>query len=235
MSLVDSLRGVMYAAPKTEEEKGKRRQVVVLDSAAPGDIVLDSAAEHELIEIRKDAVAAIQQWVEDSDLDDGESSADRLLALMVGIADSNKDGELTDDEQDVVLTALDAAWDYLAAFGADEDDIGALLNDWDGDAAERLRDLVAAGLPEGEDEADAAIDSFAFGDADQEPVLDATYRKRMVIRNGKKMRVNKRVSGAVRLSGKQKLAIRKASLKARSAGAKARRLKSMKLRRKMGL
>lgn len=66
-------------------------------------------------------------------------------------------------------------------------------------------------------------------------MLDATYRKRMVIRNGKKVRVNKRVSGTVRLSGKQKLAIRKASLKARSAGAKARRMKSMKLRRKMGL
>lgn len=238
MNLVDSLRGVMYA-PKGEKDKGKR-QGPALDSAVLDGVVLDAAAEHELIEARKDAVAAIQQWVEDSDLDDGESSADRLLALMVGVADSNKDGELTDDEQDVVQAVLEAAWDYLSSFGAAEDDISALLNDWDGDAAERLRDLVAAGLPEGEDEADAAIDSFAFGEADQEAaldnaVLDATYRKRMVIRNGKKMRVNKRVSGTVRLSGKQKLAIRKASLKSRSAGAKARRMKSMKLRRKMGL
>lgn len=231
MNLVDNLRGVLYA-PKGEQQKPKS----ALDSALnEGDEVLDSAAEHELREARKDAVAGIQQWVEDADLDEGESSADRLLALMVGAADSNKDGELTEDEQEVVEVVLEAAWDYLSSFGVADEDISALLNDWDADAAERIRDLVAAGLPEGEDEADSGIDSFAFSEEDQDPALDATYRKKMVIRGGRKVRINKRVSGTVRLSGKQKLAIRKAGLKARSAGAKARRMKSMRLRRKMGI
>lgn len=234
MNLIDNLRGALYA-PKGEKQKPQKPAPALDSTAGEDDIVLDSAAEHELIEARKDAVAAIQQWVEDSDLDEGESSADRLLALMVGAADSNKDGELTEDEQEVVDVVLEAAWDYLSSFSVADEDISTLLNDWDADAAERIRDLVAAGLPEGEDEADAAIDKFAFGEEDQEAALDATYRKKVVIRGGKKVRINKRVSGTVRLSGKQKLAIRKAGLKSRSAGSKARRMKSMKLRRKMGI
>lgn len=233
MFLQDALRGAMYPAQKPAEQAARKKPAMILDSSAEEE--LDALAEHELRTTRMQAAAALQQWVEESDLDAGESSADRLLALMVGIADDNQDGELDDDEQDVLLVALEAGWDYLAGLGVEGDDISALLNDWDEDAAERVRDLVASALPEGDDEADEAIERFAFSDDDQEPLLDATYRKKMVIRGGKKVRINKRISGTVRLSGKQKLAIRKASMKARSAGAKARRLKSMKLRRKLGL
>lgn len=233
MFLQDALRGAMYPAKPEADPAPRKKSPLILDSATEEG--LDALAEHELRTLRMQSAAAIQQWVEDADLDAGEDSADRLLALMVGIADDNQDGELDDDEQEVLLTALEAAWDYLASVGVEEDDISALLNDWDGDAGERVRDLVASALPEGDDEADEAIERFAFTDEDQEPALDATYRKKMVVRGGKKVRINKRVSGTVRLSGKQKLAIRKASMKARSAGAKARRLKSMKLRRKLGL
>lgn len=235
MDIQSLLRGAMY--PQTPTTKpaayAAPRSRLIFDSASEEG--LDALAEHETRTIRMQAAAAVQQWVEEVDLDAGESSADRLLALMVGIADENQDGELDEDEQEVLLAALEAAWDYLAEMGVEEDDISALLNDWDGDAGERVRDLVASAMPEGEDEADEAIERFAFTDEDQEPALDATYRKKVVVRAGKKVRINKRVSGTVRLSGKQKLAIRKASMKARSAGAKARRLKSMKLRRKLGL
>ena len=109
MNLIDNLRGVMYA-PKGEAEKARRR-LPVLDGASEDDVALDAAAEFEAVSARMDAVSAIQQWVEDSDLDDGEGSADRLLALMIGIADSNKDGELSEDEHAVILEALEAAWD----------------------------------------------------------------------------------------------------------------------------
>ena len=94
---------------------------------------------------------------------------------------------------------------------------------------------MAAGLPEGEEAANAAIDAFVFSDEDQEMALDATYHLETVIRGGKKVRVNKRVSGSVHLSGAQKLALRKAHIKSQSAEAKAHRLKSMNLRRMMGL
>ncbi|PAU79224.1 MULTISPECIES: hypothetical protein [Halomonas] len=234
--LQNMLRGVMYPRHKQPDPKPaaeESRRYLLLDDA--GEPMLDSAGEHEHMSLRMDAVAVIQQWIEEDDLDDGESSADRLLAMMVGIADGNQDGELDEDEHEVVDVAREAAWDYLSALGIEDEDIGLLLDDWDDEAAERIRDAVAAALPDGDDEADTAIDNFTFDDADQEAVFDATYRKRTVVRGGKKKRVNKRVSGKVRLSGKQKLAIRKARNKAHSPRAKARRLKSMRVRRKMGM
>ena len=164
-----------------------------------------------------------------------ESYADRLMALFVGIADANKDGDITEDEQGVLEVALNAAWDYLVKCGATEEDAGALLNDWDDEAADRVRDLVASVLPEGDDEASAEIDSFVFSESDQEPALDAVYKMKMAVRGGKKMRIRKRISGTVRLSAKQKLAIRKARMKSHSAGAMMRRMKSMRMRRKMGI
>lgn len=229
------LRGLMYPAkldPKPAvEPEGMPRRFLVLDDA--GEPVLDSAGEYEHMSLRMDAVAVIQQWTEEDDLDEGESAADRLLAMMVGIADDNQDGELDDDESDVLDVARESAWDYLSALGIDEEDIGLLLDDWDDAAAERIRDAVSAALPDGDDALDA-IDNFTFDDSEQASIFDATYRKRTVVRGGKKKRVNKRVSGRVRLSGKQKLAIKKARRKAHNPRAKARRLKSMKVRKRMG-
>ena len=56
-----------------------------------------------------------------------------------------------------------------------------------------------------------------------------------MVRNGKKVRINKRVSGTVRLSAKQKVAIKKARLKSHNARAMLKRAKSMRKRKQMGL
>lgn len=230
MSMSEILRAAM-------KQKG-RKQKPVLDDAGEGQ-ALSGADDYTVHDISMAAVAAVQQWAETDDLDDGESYADRLMALIVGVADSNKDGEITEEEQGVLSVALNAGWDYLVKLGVTEEDAGSLLNDWDDEAADRVRDLVASVLPEGEDESGSEIDNFVFSDEDQESaldaVLDAVYRKKLVVRNGKKVRVNKRISGVVRLSPKQKVAIRKARMKSHSAGAMMRRMKSMRLRRKSGL
>ena len=224
MSMTELLRGAM-----------KRRDAAkTLDSAGEAP-ELAGADNYTIADITMSAVSAVQQWAETDDLDDGESYADRLMALVVGIADANKDGDITEDEQGVLEVALNAAWDYLVKCGATEEDAGALLNDWDDEAADRVRDLVASVLPEGDDEASAEIDNFVFSDSDQEPALDAVYKMKMAVRNGKKMRIRKRISGTVRLSAKQKLAIRKARMKSHSAGAMMRRMKSMRMRKKVGL
>ena len=224
MSIQEMLRDAMK---RCQDEK-------VLDSADE-EPSLSGADEYTIRDISLSAIAAVQQWAETDDLDDGESYADRLMALVVGIADANKDGDITEDEQGVLEVALNAAWDYLVKCGATEEDAGALLNDWDDEAADRVRDLVASVLPEGDDEASAEIDSFVFSESDQEPALDAVYKMKMAVRGGKKMRIRKRISGTVRLSAKQKLAIRKARMKSHSAGAMMRRMKSMRMRRKMGI
>ncbi|HEO1661576.1 hypothetical protein OE519_00465 [Pseudomonas aeruginosa] len=224
MSMSELLRGAMK----------RREPVKVLDSTGD-EPALSGADDYTLRDIKLSAIAVVQQWAETDDLDDGESYADRLMAMFVGIADANHDGDVTEDEQGVLEVALNAAWDYLVKAGVTEEDAGALLNDWDDDAADRVRDLVASVLPDGDDAASAEIDSFVFSDDDNAPALDAVYRKTVAVRNGKKVRINKRISGTVRLSAKQKVAIRKARMKSHSAGAMMRRLKSMRLRRKAGL
>ena len=224
MSMSELLRGAM-----------KRRDAVKTLDSTGEEPALAGADNYTIADITMSAVSAVQQWAETDDLDDGESYADRLMALVVGIADANKDGDITEDEQGVLEVALNAAWDYLVKCGATEEDAGALLNDWDDEAADRVRDLVASVLPEGDDEASAEIDSFVFSESDQEPALDAVYKMKMAVRGGKKMRIRKRISGTVRLSAKQKLAIRKARMKSHSAGAMMRRMKSMRLRKKVGL
>lgn len=224
MSMTELLRGAM-----------KRRETAKVLDSANDEPTIAGADDYTVADISMSAVAAVQQWAETDDLDDGESYSNRLMALFVGIADANKDGDITDDEQGVLQVALNAAWDYLVKLGVTEEDASSLLNDWDDDTADRVRDLVASALPDGDDEASADIDNFVFSDSDQEPALDAVYRKVLAVRGGKKMRIRKRISGTVRLSAKQKLAIRKARMKSHSAGAMMRRMKSMRLRQKSGL
>lgn len=207
----------------------------ILDSAKDKEPSLSGADDYTIKDIKMAAAAAVQEWAETDDLDEGESFADRLLAQIVGIADENKDGDITEEEQAVLDVALNSAFDYLVKLGVTEEDAGALLNDWDAAVAERVRELVASELPDGEDAALEALDEFVFSEEDQEPVLDAVYRKKVVVRGGKKVRINKRVSGKVRLSAKQKASIRKAQRKAHSAGARMRRMKSMKIRARTGL
>lgn len=206
----------------------------VLDSASSEEQPLPGAADFTVADITLSAAAAVQQWVETDDLDDGESCADLLMAMMVGVADANKDGDITEDEQGVLEIALTAAYDYMVEKGASEEDADALLNDWDNDVAERVRDLIASALPEGDEASGDDLDEFVFGE-DQEPALDAVYKKAFAIRKGKKVKIRKRISGTVRLTAKQKLSIRKAQMKSHSATARMRRAKSMIRRRKMSL
>ena len=227
-----NMNQILRDAMKTPAAPAVKKQVA-LDSAA--EPTLDSAGDYATKDVQLRGVTALHQWVETDDLDDGEGYADRLMALFVGIADENKDGEVSEEEQDVLEIALGAAWDYLAGAGVTEADADALLEDWDEDAAERVRDFLASALPEGEDTAADEVDAFVFSDADQEPALDAVYKKVIAVRKGRKVRIRKRISGVVRLSAKQKVAIRKARMKSHSAKAIIRRMKSLRIRKRMGL
>lgn len=220
MSMSEMLRGVL--APTKPK----------LDSADGGGGGPMGADQYVMQDVAIKAAAAVQQWAETDDLEDGESYSDRLFAHLIGVVDANKDGDITDDEQGVLNLVINSAWDYMVSYGVSEEDAGALLNDWDESAADRVRDLLASGLPDGDADSDDGIDSFVF--SDQTPLMDSAYRSVMVVRGGKKMKVNRRV-GAVRLSPRQKLAIRKASMKSHSPAAMMRRAKSMQARHKMGL
>lgn len=220
----------------TPEVKGPAKAKTVFDSVEESDAP-QGAAAYAAADMRLKAAAIVHQWAEtdSGDLADGESLADRLLALVVGCCDADKDGEISEAEQEMCDILLNAIWDFMSGKGASEDDLNALLNDWDAAAADRLKDLVASALPDGEEESAADMDAFAFDAESDEAVFDAVYKKKIVVRGGKKMRVNKRVSGHVRLSAKQKISIRKMLRKSHSAVATMHRMKSVRIRKRAGL
>lgn len=220
-----------FAKPQTQSQLDavEAKKQSLLDAAA------NAAGEHAASSIRDDAVSMLMAWAKTpaSDLDEGETSADRLLAMAIGVADENKDGELSEDEATVVNIALNAMADYLAGKGVTDEDITALLDEGSADAGDRVQELLSG------DDGDGDVDGFVF-DAESsaavmDSILDAVYKKKMVIRGGKKVRINKRVSGHVHLSAKQKVSIRKAGMKSRSSTARVHRMKSMKIRARVGL
>ncbi len=122
-----------------------------------------------------------------------------LRAMLVGIVDPRQDGEISDNEQEVLQVALTSAWDYLASLGAVREDLDALLNDWDARTADCIRDLVTAVTPDDDRASIAAVNSFVFGPATR------AHSKAVV-----------RVTGPVRLSARQRLAIHQAQERSHS-------------------
>lgn len=213
-------------------------------AAVTADQVLDSAAEYASRDIAVQAAAAVQTWVETDDLDEGEGPGDRLVNMLIGTVDADKDGELSDDEQGMLAVAMEKAWGYLASKGADEADLDLLFNSEDpaeyNAAGGRIMELMADSLPDGDEASISDMDAYAFGGDASDPVfdsacLDAVYKNKVVVRGGRKMRVRKRVAGTVRLTAKQKMAVRKMHTKSHGSKARMMRMKSMKIRGRMGL
>ncbi|MGW8422876.1 hypothetical protein [Comamonas sp. HJ-2] len=231
-SILDGL-GVFTPKPNAEQLATHKQQL--LDAAGA------AAASYTSADIRGEAVAMVIAWgsAPSSDLAEGETFTARLNAMLVGVADANKDGDISDDEADVIQIAAQAVADFLVSRGVSDADVLALLEDDSAEAGDRVHELLSDLLPTGDDEQMAEVDAFVFDQESSESVLDsvldAVYKKKIAIRHGKKVRINKRVSGTVRLSAAQKVAIKKAVMKSRSSIAKVRRLKSMKVRRNMGI
>ncbi|WP_163003734.1 hypothetical protein [Pseudomonas viridiflava] len=186
-------------------------------------------------EMRLDATRVIREWAETDDLDTDEGYGDRLLALIVGTA-AHSDTDLTEDEVEYAGMVAELVGDILEKKGIPGDDIDALFADgtFDNEVGERVYELLLDKMPQGEDAVLDDAGKFVDGE-DDDNMLDATYRKVIAIRKGKKVRLNKRIAGTVRLNAKQKAAVRKMQRKAFSGGAKIKRAKSMRLRRKMGM
>lgn len=220
---------------------------VQMDSATVLRTTLDSAAIFDQQLIKREAMAIVGEWagVDPEEAKEDGGLAFFLLNMLVGIADADKDGELTDDEQEVVNAALNAVFEYLVTLGVEEGDAEDLLSNWGDETASRVQQLVAANLPDGAEAEDDLINAVVFTPEDQDPVFDsatnpnvqydAAYKKVVAIRKGKKVRINKRIAGVVKLSARQKVALRKARAKSHNAGAMARRAKSMRLRKSMSM
>lgn len=233
MDIQEEMRKVLAQSKQQNETKRVNKQKPVFDSAL--DAGISESEKYTSQDIALKAVSALHQWVETDDLDEGETLSDRLISLIIGIADANQDGEIDEDEQEVIDIALNAGWDYLSQSGVEDSDISSLLEDQDDDAAERVRDFLSSSLPDGDEAAASDIDSFVFG-GDQDSTFDsATYKKKVVFKHGQRTKVNKRIAGHVKLSSRQKLGIRKMLMKSHSASAQNKRKKSIKARHNAGL
>lgn len=192
-----------------------------------------SASDYQDIDIQLSVAGAVQEWAQTSDLDADETMADRLNALLAGVADETGDnnGELSDDELELYNIACETAVDTLVSLGANEDDALAIINDNDADAADRVAELVkeAAG------DSDDFVNDFVFGGDSDEAVFDAVYKKKVKVIGGKKVIKRVKISGFTKRSSKQKAAMKKAQLKAHSGMAKIKRMKSMKKRASLGV
>src|SRR5476649_555997 len=95
----------------------KPKVTPTLDDAT---VVDEDAQNYALTNIAINVAAALQEWVEagDSDLDDGETLATRLLGIVIGLSNPDVDDEeLSGDEQETMDLGLEAAWDYLTDKG----------------------------------------------------------------------------------------------------------------------
>ncbi len=175
-----------------------------------------------------------------------------LDGLMI---ESFSDDDDDDDIDDFAKIALSAhISDVLASLGVSDD----LINDsFDEDseiadsAIEEVTEIVLENMPD-DDDLDDFIAQFAFGEEESEKTqfdkLSAgkktvkkvggkslTYKAVKAVRNGKVVTVNKRVGGKVKLSAKQKSALKKARRKAMTGSALRKRIKSFMKGDKLGL
>ncbi|RUM44029.1 MAG: hypothetical protein DSY80_04850 [Desulfocapsa sp.] len=221
------------------------------ENACTSIYALDSAANHAVGNIALLAVNAIRIWLEtdNEDLDDNEGFGDRLLGMFVGIADSDKNGEINDEEHEIISIARGAAGEYLKKQGVGFDEISKLLGKWDNDCAKKVHDELLDSMPDENEGTLDDIDNFVFNgdfDIDEDDlvtldnalkegvVLDATYKKKVTFTDGKKTFKNMRISGKVKLSPKMKLAIKKMQRKSHNPKATLKRMKSMRARKKAG-
>lgn len=215
-----------------------------LDSAAAGaDAGLsseDAAAAHFTAKTSIDGASAVQEWLATISAEDFTGNkADALLDIIRGLVDGNNDGEITDEEQTAYELTADAAWAYLNSLGASNDDLDLIFNaDDDTDdveeAAMRVYDLTVTAVPDGEDSAADDLNDFVFNDDAEQSQMDAAYRKKLVIRHGRKVKINKRISGHVKRTSAQRLALQKAQRRSNTASARVMRSKSFKIGARLG-
>ena len=223
--------------------QGMKKAGMILESAEPSDTDQDQVTDLARTQARINAMTAVLQWVSLEDY-----SYNALDELVLVVADLDGDFEISEEEEN----AYNAIWaevpDALLSLGCDKKDVEACVNgtkdDADGAAAkignylkeeldtvEADDDEIITGFAVGEE----AVFESAAGDDVRIGILEATYKRTKVVRDGQVVTVRKRVSGKVRVSAAQKAALRKARRKAHTAAANLARRKSMRVRKRRGL
>lgn len=217
----------------------------VLESAADKSRTSSDAVQaFARQQARTQAMSAVLAWIED-----GEFTYTALDEYVIGMTDLDGDFEISDEEEAMYNAVWNEVPDALLSIGATETDTNDFVNGegkTSADAAARIGKTLKERLNELEADDDEIIAGFALGEdavfenASDDPegrhmILEATYRKQKVVQDGKVVKINKRISGKVRLSAAQKAGLRKARRKANTAAARLQRKKSMRIRAQRGM
>ena len=237
--------GISNALKLFRVPEKKPTQTFVMDGVEYD--VTDPRSVYAITQQKIVAANAVQQFAELSseDLEDGDTLCDMFFAQIASNCDLDNDGELSKEEEEDIYQIYCLAAEYMVQYGARPEDVEAFINDDDEQAAANIQEMLRNVLPDGEDDCLDDIDDFAFSDGDgstesvldssEQSVMDAVYKRRRVIRNGRKVIIRKRISGRVRLTAKQKMAVRKMHRKSHTGKANMRRKKSMRKRISLGM
>lgn len=199
---------------------------------------------------------------EDS-LDDGELPSERMDALMIQGLDTDKDGDVDDVLYKHLSAYMADAMSSLGVPDDVIDDTMSIDVDTADAAIEAASEKINANLPsdtELDDWSKAFIYGFDLDDDGDEDGFDAAgspkrkkptvgkstvrkgshgqtlrYKGVKAIRHGQVVVINKRVSGKVVMNAKQKAALKKAGMKAHTAGVIKRQLRSLTKGDRLGL
>jgi len=241
-NIFDSIDDFMF--PVTHQ--GRIQAGMVLESATEKKEAKaedDGISEVARNTARAGAMSALLSWI-----DEGEYTYQALDEIVVVVSDLDGDFEISEEEEEEYNHIWAEMGDALLSLGADAKDAQALV-DGPGkeadDAAARIGKALSEGMDEERADDDSLISGFALGEdavlesvSDDEVlhgILEATYKRKKVIRDGQVQVVRKRLSGKVRLSATQKSGLRKARRKAHTAAANLKRRKSMRMRKNRGL
>lgn len=239
---LDKFRARVANLPLTRQQL--ERQRAQTPPATKAVAVLDSAGYADA-EMRIGAAGVVQAWATTpvSDLEEGETLQDRLIAMIVESAAPDAGDDLTPDQEDIATAHLNFAAEYMLSKGVAGPDVSAMIDDGNAEAAGRVHEYLSGEFSADPSEDDLSdLHNYAFSAAENESVfdsaahvLDAVYKNTAVVHGGKKLLVRRRVSGTVRRTGAQKVALKKAQMRSHGSGAKLARAKSMRQRKQMGL
>lgn len=217
----------------------KEEDANVSESAAR---IAEAVLEAADTDIRSIAMTAALEWAQGDD-----HSYEALDEAVVGVAGLDGDDDITEADEEWYNDVWDEVPDALISLGADEEEVAALCDDEDSSAGSAVASAVNSGLVAEGCPADVdIIMEFAAGSnsgvykgiyegVEGGAIFEASYRKKKVVRDGKVVKINRRVSGKVRLSAAQKAGLRAARRKAFTAAAKLHRRKSMRIRKQRGM
>lgn len=189
------------------------------------------------------AMQAVLEWQRGDDF-----SYDAMDGIIIVLADLDGDEDISEEEEAYYNEVWEEIPNALLSLGAKIDDVEEFV-DGPGSpadkAGDRIGDAISDELDETPADDDDLVASFAYGedgvlecagdDYNLRGVLEATYKKRKMVRNGKVIVARKRVSGRIKLSAAQRAGLKKARRKANTAAAKQHRRKSMKIRKLRGM